>query len=523
MSNLQATSFLKTFTMPSSPSTNSGIREVDATPYAAALIEGHRDFGYSLETALADIIDNSISASTSRIDLVADTIADEPWIALADNGRGMTERELVDAMRLGSKNPTDTRAIQDLGRFGLGLKSASFSQCRRLTVLSRRNGTTSCARWDLDRIADRNDWSLELIDEASNITGYDLLPENGTVVLWQKLDRLASGYTHDRTKRAEHMNMELTRAERHLRLVFHRFLEGSRPKLILSLNGRALKPIDPMASSHPATQKDPEETLRLKHGEIRIRCHTLPHHKKMSREEWDELGGPEGHLKSQGLYIYRENRLIIAGGWLGLARQTELTKLCRIRIDIPNTMDSEWKIDVKKASAQLPPVVRERLKKVVERFVGTSKRTYQNKGKKLVDEARFPMWNRVQKDGQIVFQLNQNHPMLLSYKDELPESLREGFERCLRLVGSGLPIETLYADLVGNAESVAADPAEEADLEPMVHAIADTLVANGVSTDAIFDTMQSHPFLRANWDAVARILTEYLGGESSEWEPSSIN
>ncbi|WP_370400811.1 ATP-binding protein [Sulfitobacter sp. JB4-11] len=485
-------------------------REVDATPYAASLIEGHRDFGYNLETALADIIDNAITAGARTVEMIADTVADEPWIALADDGSGMTETELVEAMRLGSKNPTDEREAEDLGRFGLGLKSASFSQCRSLTVLTRQDGRTSCARWDLDRVAKRNDWSLELIDNPELVTGHDLLPETGTVVIWEKLDRLSGGYIHDRAKRAEHMNSELSRAEHHLRLVFHRFLEGSKPRLKLSLNGRPLKPIDPMASTHVATQKDPEEVLRLRQGDVLIRCHTLPHHKRISREEWEEIGGPEGHLKSQGLYVYREKRLIIAGGWLGLARQTELTKLCRIAVDIPNTMDAEWKIDVKKASAQLPPVVRERLKKVVERFVGTSKRTYRSRGQKLVDETRFPIWNKVQNDGQIVFRPNLEHPVFRTYAEQLPEELREGFERCLRIVGSGLPIETLHAELVGNAEAVTADETSAADLEELIYSLAVNLMENGMSTDALIDTMKSYAFLRSQWDSVEPILQKFL-------------
>lgn len=264
-------------------------RTIDATPYAASLIEGHRDFGYCLETALADIIDNAITAGAQSTQMIADTAADEPWIALADNGSGMTEAELVEAMRLGSKNPTDKRATEDLGRFGLGLKSASFSQCRSLTVLTRRDGKTSCARWDLDGVARRNDWSLELIDNPELLKGHDLLPGTGTVVVWEKLDRLSGGYMHDRGKRTEHMNAELSRAEHHLRLVFHRFLEGASPRLKLSLNDRLLKPIDPMATSHVATQKDPEEVLRLRQGDVLIRCHTLPHHKRMTREEWEEI------------------------------------------------------------------------------------------------------------------------------------------------------------------------------------------------------------------------------------------
>ena len=486
------------------------VREVDATPYAASLIEGHRDFGYSLETALADIIDNAITAGAHKVDLIADTVTDAPWIALADNGSGMSEIELIEAMRLGSKNPTDERAEEDLGRFGLGLKSASFSQCRSLTVLTRRDHITSCARWDLDRVTTRNDWSLELIDSPELVTGYDLLPQSGTVVIWENLDRLSGGYNHDRRKRVEHMNSELSDAEHHLRLVFHRFLEGAKPRLKLSLNGRPLKPIDPMASSHAATQNDPEDILRLCRGDVLIRCHTLPHHKRMSREEWKEIGGPEGHMKSQGLYVYREKRLIIAGGWLGLARQTELTKLCRIAVDIPNTMDAEWKIDVKKASAQLPPVVRERLKTLVERFVGTSKRTYRSRGQKLVDETRFPIWNRVKKDGQIIFRPNLEHPVFRTYSEQLPDDLREGFERCLRIVGSGLPIETLHAELVGNAEAVMADNTSETDLEELVYSLAVTLMENGVRSEALSDTLQSNPFLQVRWEAAAPILEDFL-------------
>ena len=419
--------------------------------------------------------------------------------------------ELIEAMRLGSKNPTCKRPDKDLGRFGLGLKSASFSQCRNLTVLTRRDGVASCARWDIDLIARQNDWKLGIIDNVESVIGHDLLQATGTVVVWQKLDRLNGGYAGNKAKGIRHMNAELVRAERHLRLVFHRFLEGTSPHLKLSLNGRLLKPLDPMASAHPATQWDPEDRLFLSRGEVRVRCRTLPHHKRMNRDEWEEIGGPDGHLKSQGLYVYRENRLIITGGWLGLARQTELTKLCRISVDIPNTMDAEWKIDVKKASAQLPPVVRERLKKVVERFVGTSRRTYRRRGQKLVDETRFPIWNRVQKDDQIVFRPNLGHPVFRAYAEQLPDNLREGFERCLRIVGSGLPIETLHAELVGNAESVVADTAEEADIKELVCSLAITLMKTGVSSDALPERICDYPLLRSkNRDVVTRILTEFL-------------
>ncbi|WP_417762220.1 ATP-binding protein [Shewanella sp.] len=490
-------------------SKKNGVRHVDATPYASSLIEGHRDFGYSLKTALADIIDNSISAGADRVRLLVDTISNSPSVVIADNGCGMSESGLVDAMRLGSKNPTFDRLPSELGRFGLGLKSASFSQCRSLTVLSRQDGITSCARWDLDLVANTNAWTLELIEDYENELGYDLLEETGTVVVWKKLDRL-TGEIDSSSKTTEHMNAEFSIAERHLRITFHRFLETGKPQIQISINNRQLTPLDPMASSHPSTQKDPDDNIRLSNGDVLIRSYTIPHYKKMTQLEWDELGGPEGHLKSQGLYIYRENRLIISGSWLGLAKQTELTKLSRIAIDIPNTMDAQWKIDVKKSSAQLPQLVRERLKRILERFVGSSKRTYRSRGQRLVEGTMHPIWNRVQVDGRIHFKPNSEHPVFQVYLNCLPNELQAGFERCIRLLGAGLPIDALHAELVGNAESIVAMQTSESDLNQVVIDLTDALLVSNVSPDRIKDVLQNYPLLQSNWDVSERLVSNYL-------------
>ena len=230
----------------------------------------------------------------------------------------------------------------------------------------------------------------------------------------------------------------------------------------------------------------------------------------MSQHEWDELGGPEGHLKSQGLYIYRENRLIIAGSWLGLAKQTELTKLSRIAIDIPNTMDSQWKIDVKKSSAQLPQSVRDRLKRIIERFVGSSKRTYRSRGQRLVEGTMHPIWNRVQVEGRIHFKPNSEHPVFRAYSNCLPHELQEGFERCIRLLGAGLPIDALHAELVGNAESIVAVQTSESDLNQVVIDLTDALLVSNVNPDRIKDVLQNYPLLQSNWEISERLVSNYF-------------
>lgn len=490
-------------------------RQADATPYAASLIEGMRDFGYTLETAMADIVDNSVTAGATKVEILADTISDEPWIAIADNGCGMTEAELIEAMRPGSKNPLEEREGHDLGRFGLGLKSASFSQCRQLTVITRKRGISSAATWDLDRVAKTNDWSIEIEDDLSEFPLADKLPETGTIVLWRRLDRLSTNYRHDTAKRSAEINKALSGAERHLRLCFHRYMEGSQPKLALHLNGRRLLPIDPFATNLKGRQVDPEERLPLANGEVVTQCFTLPHHKMMSKTSWEELGGPEGHLRSQGFYVYREKRLIIAGSWLGLARQTELTKLSRVKVDIPNSMDADWKIDVRKASAQMPPVVRERLRRIVERLQGTSKRTYQRRGRKLVADENLPLWVRIQKDGSIIYQPNIDHPSITGFAKELPEEYRHGFQACIRLLGSGLPLAALHADMFGGAEDIKADAAEFNELAEAAEVAVKTLKSTGMTgTDVVRILCSTEPFVNHKV-AIQRLVDEMEEGETS--------
>lgn len=480
-------------------------RRADATPHAAALIEGLRDIGYSLETAISDIIDNSITAGAHRIEIVTETYSDEPYIAIIDDGLGMTEDELVAAMRPGSRNPLATRDEPDLGRFGLGLKSASFSQCRRLTVVSRRSGQTSAAIWDLDDVAERNEWAVQLPDQFDLIPGIEKLGQHGTLVLWQKLDRLTGGYSHNAAKRAEVINQRIAETERHLRLVFHRFMEDAKPLRIL-LNGRLLRPLDPFARKNPATISDPEEKLTLIRGDVEIQSFTLPHHKQMGKTEWEDIGGPEGHLKSQGFYLYRGKRLILHGTWFSLCRQSELTKLSRVRIDIPNSMDADWKIDVKKSSAQLPPVVRDRLRKVIERILAGSKRTYSKRGQKLVDHERLPMWHRIQADGQIRYRPNIEHPAFADFAECLPPDLRRGFFNCIALVGASLPIETLHADMAGTAEQIVPDRVDEDTLAQAVQATLSVLLGARKDIKEIKSLMKDVDPFRSAWEDTERII-----------------
>ena len=166
----------------------------DLKPDPASLIESMRDIGYSMETAVADLIDNSITAEAVNIEIRFSWNDGEPWLAIIDDGHGMDADELTNAMRLGSKNPKETRSREDLGRYGLGLKTASFSQCKKLTVISRSGGNLEGREWDLDLISESATrmWTLSILEdqEIESIALAKTIKEHGTLVLWQKLDRL---------------------------------------------------------------------------------------------------------------------------------------------------------------------------------------------------------------------------------------------------------------------------------------------------------------------------------------------
>jgi hypothetical protein len=486
------------------------MRTVRVEPQAAMLIESMRDIGYSLQTALADIIDNSITAEARSIQFLADTTSLDPRLAVLDDGAGMIEAELLDAMRPGTRNPLDERDTKDLGRFGLGLKTASFSQCRRLTVVSRKDGQTCAARWDLDQVAVSNDWLVEIPD-LDEIPWTEHLGSHGTLVVWEKIDRLI-----DINEPSDRSNMirQIDEAAEHLALVFHRFLDGERglKKISLSLNGRKLESIDPFHSEHPATQIGPSETVRLGGHDITIQAFTLPHHKKVSATEWEKYARREGYIKNQGFYVYRGKRLIIYGTWFGLARQMELTKLARVRIDMPNGLDTEWKIDVKKSSAQPPGPVRERLRRIIETIGAASKRVYTARGRKLVSDSRLPVWMRVQDKNEIFYVLNQQHPVFAGFVAQLSEEMQTEFRKILEITGATIPIDALFADVSGSPEKVLGAPLSDDSLASAVETTFKSLISSGVSAPDIRDMLSVTEPFRSRWDEASRKLEALVQG-----------
>jgi hypothetical protein len=487
------------------------LKTARADPHASMLIESMRDIGYSLESALADVVDNSITAGATTVRLFADTAGSEPRFAILDDGEGMTQAELLDAMRPGSRNPLDERNGTDLGRFGLGMKTASFSQCRRLTVVSKHNSRFAAASWDLDYVAHTDEWLVQIPDDADAIPWADQLGPNGTLVLWEKLDRPVD--SESPTDAHQHLLRRLDDAIDHLELVFHRFLAGERglKKISIVLNNRPLVAFDPFHSSHPATITGPVERISVRGHHVIVQTFTLPHHKKVTPSEWERYAGRAGYTRNQGFYLYRGKRLIIHGTWFGLARQMELTKLARVRIDMPNELDDAWKIDVRKSSAHPPRHVRERLRRIIEEIGAGSKRVYTARGRRLVSDSRVPVWQRVQDKNEIRYQINSAHPLVADFSKDLTEQQRKDLVSILELVGAALPIDALFADMGAQPERVSGT---EMSNDTHEHALATTfryLVATGLAVDDVVEMLRVTEPFRSTWsqtEPLVRLLIQ---------------
>ena len=424
------------------------MREIILPPSAPAMLNSLRAIGYSFEAALADIVDNSVAAKAGIIQIQFRT-SPEPYLAVIDNGHGMSLDHLIPAMQHGGVGPDQLRSADDLGRFGLGLKTASLSQCRRLTVVTLADAVLSAARWDLTTVEKRGDWVLGVLspEEAARLPHtQELLSLGcGTIVLWEDFDRATAGESAgDRA-----LEELVDRGRDHLALAFHRYLAGeeSDHKLQISINNAPLKPVDPFLSTHRSTQRLPLEKLVVEGAVITFQPFILPHLSKLSSDDLALAGGEDGLRRNQGFFVYRNRRLITSGTWFRLQRQEELTKLARVRIDIPNSLDHLWALDVKKSAAHPPEAVRAGLRRVVERIANTSREVYRFRGRRSPSGPVIHVWERMIVREGVNYVINRNHPAVQALKSTLAETAADQLEQLLRTVELSLPVDALYADM----------------------------------------------------------------------------
>lgn len=469
------------------------MKTINLPPYAPTLMESTRAIGYSVEAAIADIIDNSLTAQATQININFFPI--NQYIAILDNGYGMTPDQLTNAMQYGSKNPNDVRDLTDLGRYGLGLKTASLSQCRKLSVVSIRDGIISGRQWDLDYIQIVGEWALIVLDDdnIAKLPCIDKLAclENGTLVIWQNLDKLTVGEIDSEAS----IGIKMDIVREHLALVFHRYLTGEQGlrKIEILMNERLVTAADPFLLKKSAQIMD-DEIISLRGGQVIVKPYILPHFSKLTNEELKTLGGKEGLRRQQGFYVYRNKRLLVWGTWFRLMRQGDLSKLARVQVDIPNTLDDLWTLDIKKSTAIPPEEVRKNLSNIIKKITESSKRTYTYRGKKEIDDSKSHLWNRIKaRDGGIFYEINRDHLLIDEINNKFPE-VKNALQNLLCQIEGTIPLNQLYIDLTNDEKIVNETCIDETIIIEAVKTILADCKYNGSKIAMLENLKVSDPF-----------------------------
>lgn len=431
-------------------------------PDAPTLMWSTRAIGYTTPAAVADLIDNSIYAKASQV-FINFVSGENSFVSILDNGEGMKQEELKEAMKYGSGNPWKDRAEEDLGRFGLGLKTASLSQCRKLTVISKSHDGIYGFCWDLDYVIKVKNWELLELesDDIMSTPQYHELEkfEQGTLVVWQNLDKLCAG---DEDKERG-MILKIREVEEHLAVTFHRFLQGEPElkKIQMYSNGVQIEAKDPffiIRSDEMPSEKivvNFEENGMKKTDYVIVTPYILPFADSLTQEEIDKLGGKDGLVKNQGFYIYRNKRLIVAADWFRLARKTDLTKLCRVKVDLPNSMDEAWTLDVKKSMAIPPEIVLRNLKRIITPILSAGKRKYRFRAKKESSETNMKVWMPGETRNGVIYSINREYPIVKEIEKELGNSKK--LDVLFRLIEQNIPLNTIHSNFYDDKKFASED------------------------------------------------------------------
>jgi hypothetical protein len=353
-------------------------------PTPVFFIKSISEQGYTLSTAVADLIDNSLTAGASRVELLLDSKSLPLKLFIADNGGGMSAGELTESMRFPSADVEEQRSGNDLGRFGLGLKTASFSQSRKFTVISQKFDQEYAGRtWDIEYL---KDWTL-LVETGDSITSalnaYHQTSKSfhsedadfkvSTLVVWDNLYKLK------KLLQKNEINDELEDLRSHLGLVFHRFLQSNR--LQIRLNNSLIEAFEPFPDKIPGVTPVSEHFWKTEDSYVRFQGIILPKRSAAEAKDSASVWVPAGKTMEelQGLYVYRNERLINYGGWLRAIPKSIALQFGRIRIDISNINDSEFHLNVAKSSLKIPFGLKRAMTEMVIYVAGQAAKEYRER------------------------------------------------------------------------------------------------------------------------------------------------
>lgn len=426
-------------------------------PSASPVFEALRAFGYTPETSIADLVDNSIAAKAKNIHIVFVWNDGDAYVVIKDDGQGMSEESLVNAMRLGSQSPVVERKRGDLGRFGLGLKTASIAQAREFSVVTSSVPGQGAVvrRWDLDEVQQTGEWRLRnsLPDQAVDDIS---LPGTGTAVVWTKCDRLVGdSTTGSRMTKAQFFRVADT-VSGHLAMTFHRFLESPR-RLKIKVNGSEVQPWDPFLTDNASTYSPGKENLPIHGHAVDVTPYVLPHKSKLEGDEHKRAAGIHGWNAHQGFYVYREDRLLVAGSWLGVGgMKEEHSKLARIALDIPVALDHMWQVDVRKSQVRPPASIVRDLERIGRATKIKAQEVYRFRGKmeaaKSSQKFVFAWLQHKDRDNNISYRINRDNPIVRQALEAEP-ARAEQIERLLRFVEETVPLTQIAVHVASSMES----------------------------------------------------------------------
>ena len=482
-------------------------KERENIPQADMLMGSMRHMGYSFDAALADVIDNSISANCTTIRLLFPTSPmDIQAVGILDDGIGMDSDTLFDAMRYGSSASEHDRDENDLGRFGLGMKSASLSQCRILSAISIKDDRISAYTWDYNYIQKRKRWiTIEHTREEINNFPYanELLKQNrGTLIIWQDFDVLSKssdGQVYDTLSDLKSSVYES------LSLIFHRYISSATRKISIYINNLAVKAKDPFLESHKKTTTQKERTIALPDSSgierrIKVKPFILPFATDLKESDKKLIGGIENLRAKQGFYIYRNNRLIIWGTWFGMKPRAELTKNARIRVDIPNSLDDIWSIDIKKQTATIPKRIQNQLKETVRQTleISVTQQTHRGRRNRVDDEIDY-IWDRMEgRDNSFYYQVNRESKLYQYIRSKMSDADYDLLEMLINEIEKNLPIQQMYIDKSNEAITVEENVNRFDDIFQIAVTMTKSLiqVTHGSSDSIISELMKSEPFCK---------------------------
>lgn len=441
-----------------------------AIPNPEYLIKSIAEQGYSFEAAIADLIDNSVSADADKIQIFTETESNPYKLFIADNGNGMSLDVLRKSMQFPSCSPEGSRITNDLGRFGLGMKTASFSQTRKFTVISKPKGTNeyNAFTWDVD-ILKSGEWKiivnsqedinliLKEIDELSKslLNEFDEF-ETNTIIVWNGLYKFEQYLEEKNRKGALHREINEVTTD-HLQITFHRFMEKKYLPLKIRVNNKHLTPFNPFPTNQKNLRNIEYKSKKFGYDKIKIEGFVLPSSSILDAKEGDNIWTTKYRslLDMEGVYIYRADRLIILGGWNGLIKKSPRLQLARLRVDIGNNSDHLLHLNVAKSTVIIPHELKSAFQDYIECLKFEAKKEFFNREiKRFPDKNKhnIKLFERRASNKDVLLEINENYPLLNSLLEDVSSVQSARLKIIIRMINTtinklrNVHVESLYIE-----------------------------------------------------------------------------